>query len=167
MHAKDARGVTPQQPSQSPPASAPPDADAEQAIEPLRAWGLRHPFVLELMATLEPASTARSGAEQLVWETAPVPGLVVNGERRVSILRLRSRTQDGDQLVGQVQVLQPSDDPLARTELALYVHAPDKAFTRHEEDADAWFTTVLDTHYDRASDPVELAPAPLPNTMLD
>lgn len=166
MHAKDTQGIAPEEHPTEPPASAPGDAGIEDAIARLRDWGLGHPLVLELMATLTPATDAVPDREQLVWEATSVPGLVVNGERRVSILRLSSRADGTERLVGQVQVLERTDDPLSRASVALYVHAPERAWTCHVEDTDAWFIRVLEAHYERAQGPVALAGRPLPEALL-
>lgn len=157
MHAKDVRGPTPPTtPSRT--RSLPPrhDAPIDEQIRPLRAWGRRHPLVLELTATLPPVETLDPGTPALAWDASPVPGLIVDGLGRVSVLRLVSHTPETDRLVGQIQAVEPLDHPLEGPRLVTYLHHIEHRTTHRIETPEAWFTRVLEAHYEATDTPTTL-----------
>lgn len=114
----------------------------------LRRWGTSHPRVLSVMATL-PADDELDADGGVGWETTPVPGITLDGELRVSILRVFSHSPEGRSLVGQVQARCTIDHPIPDPALRWYVHDPERWTTWSPGDLDAWFSAILERHYAR------------------
>lgn len=113
----------------------------------LRYHARQHPTVASLLRDL-PALPAEGTPEPgLYTETRATPGITVNGELRVSVLRLYSVTAEGKQLVGQLQATRVLDHPLASWRLHHYLHVPKFFATVRCEDETSWFMRVLEVHY--------------------
>lgn len=115
----------------------------------LRSKALDHPTVTRLVDQL-PAlpETPEPG---LYVETSKAPGLVVNGELRVSVARIFTVDEEGKTLIGQVQAVREVDHPLAEWHLRTYKHTPKHFHTEQVDDVQSWFVGVLEQHY-KASD---------------
>lgn len=92
----------------------------------------------------------------LYVEARKTPGLVVNGELRVSVLRVVSVNEEGQRLVGQVQAVHEVDNPLSTWQLRLYTHEPEHFQTEKVEGAEAWFVELLELHYRKTDAAPEL-----------
>jgi hypothetical protein len=133
------------------------DGSRSEIAEKLRTKASQHPTVAELTDRLEQFGEDVEDTG-LYISTSATPGITVNGEVRVSIARLYS-VEDGDrQLVGQLQAVREVDHPLATWELNFYAHSPDNFHTNQIDDQGQWFVRVLDLHYKRVEEQVEIAP---------
>ncbi len=127
-----------------------PGHDASAKADALRAKALEHPTVKRL-ATQLPTLPEGEPDEGLYVETHQTPGLVVNGELRVSVARVFTVDDEGATLIGQIQAVRTVDHPLAQWEIRCYKHTPQHFHTEHFDDVQAWFVDVLEQHY-KASD---------------
>lgn len=122
-----------------------PDTAISQKANVLRSKALDHPTVQRLTDQLD---ALEDGAEPgLYVDASPAPGMVVNGELRVSVVRVHSVDEDGESLVGQIQAVREVDHPLDTWSLKLYWHEPEHFCTEEVEEAESWFVQVLDQHY--------------------
>ncbi|MDX1611182.1 MAG: hypothetical protein R3185_02350 [Candidatus Thermoplasmatota archaeon] len=123
----------------------------------LRASALNHPTVLSLGRDLP--SLPREGPVEpgLYLDKSKVPGILVNGEVRVSLARIFSVDPSGKrQLIGQVQATRVRDHPLETWELRYYVHVHKFYATHKVDDETQWFLQVLEQHYKAGGDEVDL-----------
>lgn len=122
-----------------------PGNEKRDMAKTLRAKALDHPTVQQLEDQLP--ELGDEPAPGLYLETRTTPGLVVNGEMRVSVARLHSVDEEDTKLLGQIQAVREVDHPLKEWRLKLYWHQPDHFCTEHVEDPETWFLQVLDQHY--------------------
>lgn len=137
-----------------------PGAPTSEMADELRNNAQEHPTFLTLQDQLTQTDGAPRGTENegLYVDTEPAPGIVVNGELRVSVARVHSVTSEGQRLVGQIQAVLVVDHPLESWDLRFYVHDPENFHTNDFDDTHAWFVRILDLHYDQATEQVEMAP---------
>lgn len=115
----------------------------------LRANALQDVHVAQLRSRL-PELPDGDAAPGLYIESEETPGIIVNGELRVSVARLYSLDEEGSRLVGQIQVARLLDHPLATCELRFYHHETENFRTTRVEDPQAWFLGLLNLHYAQA-----------------
>lgn len=124
-----------------------PRSDTSSMADTLRSKALDHPTVARLTEQLTPLPESEDPQPGLYVETKETPGLVVNGELRVSVARLFTIGEDGKRLIGQIQAVRSIDHPLATWEIRTYTHTPEHFHTERVEDPQAWFVDVLESHY--------------------
>ncbi len=122
----------------------------------LRTKALDHPTVARLTEQLPTLPQDESPQPGLYVETTETPGLIVNGELRVSVARIFTADEDGKRLIGQIQAVRSTDHPLATWEIRTYTHTPEHFHTEHIEDPQTWFVNVLESHYSVADAQPEL-----------
>ncbi|HWG91104.1 MAG TPA: hypothetical protein VNZ52_09690 [Candidatus Thermoplasmatota archaeon] len=137
----------------APSSSFPAPSRHEILGEALRTWGESHPFCLTLLSTVpEPSPEARTG---LTIEAGAGKPAVVKGMIRVSVLRIFSHTPEGSQIVGQIHGIQAAEGATG-PDLRFYVHDEETIVVREVHDCEQWWLEVLDRHYARGGDPVEV-----------
>lgn len=124
-----------------------PRSNTSTMTDALRTKALDHPTVARLTEQLPSLPRDGSPKPGLYVETKETPGLVVNGELRVSVARLFTADEEGKHLVGQIQAVRSIDHPLATWEIRTYTHTPEHFHTEHVDDHQAWFMNVLESHY--------------------
>ncbi|HVL47256.1 MAG TPA: hypothetical protein VM889_01725 [Candidatus Thermoplasmatota archaeon] len=130
------------------------ETPAADAAEGLRRWASGEPLVRHLRTVL-PALAEAGDRPGLFVDAAATPWIDVEGDLRVSVLRLWSVAIDGSRtLVGQVQATASRDGD---RRLRAYVHRPEMFHTEEQAGEDAWFLQVLDAHYERGGAPLALA----------
>lgn len=122
-----------------------PGATTSQKADALRSKALDHPTVKRLTDQLD--ALEADPEPGLYVDTASAPGMVVNGELRVSVARVHSVDEDGESLVGQIQAVREVDHPLDTWSLTLYWHEAEHFCTEEIDDVQSWFVQVLDQHY--------------------
>lgn len=133
-----------------------PRAPTSEMTTRLREQAHEHPTVATITTHLPEIPDEGATEEGLYVETGKTPGLVVNGELRVSMVRVFSVGSDGRKLVGQLQAVREVDHPLRTWELRMYVHEPEHFATTEKEDTQAWFVRLLDLHYETTDAQAEL-----------
>lgn len=133
-----------------------PGTSTSEKAADLRRKANDHPTVASVKAQLPEMPEEGTPSDGLYVEARKTPGIVVNGELRVSVLRLISVGPEGRRLVGQVQATREVDHPLTSWELNLYTHDPEFFQTERVEDDQAWFVDVLEHHYAKADATPEL-----------
>lgn len=133
-----------------------PGTSTSEMADSLRAKAHDHPTVATVKTQLPPLPDEGSPDEGLYIEAGHSPGLVVNGELRVSVLRVVSVGPDGQTLVGQIQAVREVDHPLSTWQLVLYTHDPEFFQTDRADDEQAWFIDLLEMHYDKTDAVPEL-----------
>ena len=116
-------------------------------------------MVRELRSALPALPGEGLPAPGLYLDVGDRPGLVVNGELRVSVARVYSVTEEGKELLGQVQATRVLDHPLARWDLRLYLHVPRFFSTVRSEDESSWWLGILEQHYQGSAAEVAFQPA--------
>lgn len=132
----------------------------EDVAAKLREHASNHTTVLTLKRDLPELPTGGPVDQGLYMDLQEVPGMVVNGELRVSVARLVSVGHDGThKMVGQIQATRVLDHPLETWSMRFYVHVH-RFFATHEVDhQEQWFVRVLEQHYRNGGDQVALEPA--------
>lgn len=141
--------------------AAPATGELAERTKALRRWAIRQPPLLATIATLPDRDEGPSDGS-LCWEARAVPGVQLEGTVRVSVLRVRSLAGRRPLLVGQIQACSEADDPLPERELRWYLHRPARGVTSQAPSRDAWFTGLLDAHYELGGAVVELPASPQP-----
>lgn len=124
----------------------------------LRFHALQHPTALSLKRDLPELPKEGTPEPGLYVETTHSPGITVNGELRISILRLVSVGPEGRVMVGQLQATRVLDHPLETWRMNHYVHVPRYFATVKVNDATDWFLRVLEVHYRDHGGDITFAP---------
>lgn len=134
--------------------------NTEDVAAQLREHASNHTTLLALKRDLPGLPTDGPADQGLYMDAQEVPGMVVNGELRVSVARLISVGHDGTRkMVGQIQATRVLDHPLETWSMRFYVHVH-RFFATHEVDhQEQWFVRVLEQHYRNGGDQVALEPA--------
>lgn len=133
-----------------------PGTSTSEKAANLRSKAHEHPTVASVKTQLPELPQEGTPEDGLYVEARKTPGIVVNGELRVSVLRLISVGPEGRRLVGQIQATREVDHPLSSWELKLYSHEPEFFQTDLVDDEQAWFVSVLERHYAKADATPEL-----------
>lgn len=133
-----------------------PDASTSEMADELRTQARDHPTVATVTAQLPSLPESGATDEGLYVETEDTPGIVVNGELRVSLVRIMSVGPEGPRLVGQVQAVQEVDNPLTTWSLRLFTHEPEFFSTEQHDEPQPWFVRVQALHYETTDAELQL-----------